>query len=189
MCSTNDEITSLRDQYRDLVQSSSIREKDAIALAGRCREMIYHIHQRIEYCENRRGQIVVICLSLLAAAIALFGATFLELMQDMPFVVILVRFAAFFLFLTSFIALIVYALQTNFHYPFIDITKTWRWFYHYCLSKEYKPPWFPYQKENERRETQKTHLKDMLNYANSTLQSSAKNELEQDLATFSYDSQ
>jgi len=181
MASVDKKIASLRKQYHDLVQLSSIKDKDTTALSARCREMTFHIHQRIEYCENRRGQIVVICLSLLAAAIALFAATFLELMQAMPLVIILVRFAALFLFLTSFITLFLYALQTNFHYPFIDVTKTWRWFYHYCLSKEYKPPWFPYQNENERKETQNLHLKDMLKYANSTLQSSAKDELEQDL--------
>ena len=123
---------------------------------------------------------VVISLSLLAAAVALFAATFLEAM-DSELLVSLVRLTALLLFLMATITLALYGLQTNFKYPFIEITKTWRWFYHYSVSKEYKPPFFPFEVPKEREKMQKIHLKDMLTYAERTLESIPKEELEQDL--------
>jgi hypothetical protein len=180
MKSTKNELSSLRDQYHKLVESCSLNSKGALDLAARCRELIFHIHQRIEYCEKRRGQMVVISLSLLAAAIALFAATFLEAM-DSGLLVSLVRLTALLLSLTAIITLALYGLQTNFKYPFIEITKTWRWFYHYSVSKEYKPPFLTFERAREREKMQKIHLKDMLTYAKRTLESSPKEELEQDL--------
>jgi hypothetical protein len=180
MESANNELLSLREQYYKLVESCSLNSKDILGLAARCREIIFHIHQRIEYCEKRRGQMVVISLSLLAAAVALFASTFLEAM-DSGLLVSLIRLAALLLFLTAVITLALYALQTNFKYPFIEITKTWRWFYHYSVSKEYKPPFVPFERKKQREEMQKIHLKDMLTYAERTLESSPKEELDQDL--------
>lgn len=180
MKSAENELSSLRDQYHKLVESCSLNSKGTLDLAARCRELIFHIHQRIEYCEKRRGQMVVISLSLLAAAVALFAATFLEVM-DSGLLVSLVRLTALLLFLTAAITLALYGLQTNFEYPFIEITKTWRWFYHYSVSKEYKPPFFPFEGPKEREKMQKIHLKDMLAYAERTLKSNPKEELEQDL--------
>ncbi|MBC8274853.1 MAG: hypothetical protein H8E40_07790 [Chloroflexi bacterium] len=180
MKSAGNELSSLREQYHKLVDSSSLNSKDTLGLAARCRELIFHIHQRIEYCEKRRGQMVIISLSLLAAAVALFAATFLEAM-DSELLVSLARLAALLLFLTAAITLGLYALQTNFKYPFVQITKTWRWFYHYSVSKEYKPPFFPFEGPNQREKMQKMHLQDMLTYAERTLGSSSKEELEQDL--------
>lgn len=180
MNSSKNELSSLRDQYHKLVESSSLDNKDTLSLAARCRELIFHIHQRIEYCEKRRGQMVVISLSLLAAAVALFATTFLKAM-DSGLLVSLVRLTALLLFLTAAITLALYSLQTNFKYPFIEITKTWRWFYHYSVSKEYKPPFVPFERLKQREKMQKIHLKDMLTYAEKTLGSSPKEELEQDL--------
>jgi len=180
MNSSKNELSSLRDQYHKLVESSSLDNKDTLSLAARCRELIFHIHQRIEYCEKRRGQMVLISLSLLAAAVALFAATFLGA-ADSGLLVLLVRLTALLLFLTAAITLALYALQTNFKYPFIEITKTWRWFYHYSVSKEYKPPFFPFEGPKEQEKMQKMHLEDMLTYAKRTLESSPKEELEQDL--------
>jgi len=180
MNSSKNELSSLRDQYHKLVESSSLDNKDTLSLAARCRELIFHIHQRIEYCEKRRGQMVVISLSLLAAAVALFATTFLKAM-DSGLLVSLVRLTALLLFLTAAITLALYSLQTNFKYPFIEITKTWRWFYHYSVSKEYKPPFVPFEGLKQREKMQKIHLKDMLTYAEKTLGSSPKEELEQDL--------
>ena len=180
MESVNNELSSLREQYHKLVESCSLNSKDILGLAARCRELIFHIHQRIEYCEKRRGQMVVISLSLLAAAVALFVSTFLKAM-DSGLLFSLIRFTALLLFLTAVITLALYALQTNFKYPFIEITKTWRWFYHYSVSKEYKPPFIPFERTKQREEMQKIHLKNMLNYAERTLASSPKEDLEQDL--------
>jgi len=123
MKSTKKELSSLRDQYHKLVESCSLNSKGALDLAARCRELIFHIHQRIEYCEKRRGQMVVISLSLLAAAVALLATTFLKAM-DSGLLVSLVRITALLLFLTAAITLALYSLQTNFKYPFIEITKT-----------------------------------------------------------------
>jgi RHS repeat-associated protein len=164
MESTKNELSSLRDQYHKLIESCSLNSKSALDLAARCRELIFHIHQRIEYCEKRRSQMVVIALSLLAAAVALFAATFLEAMGS-GLLVSLVRLTGLLLFLTAAITLALYGLQTNFNYPFIEITKTWRWFYHYSVSKEYKPPFFPFERANEREKMQKIHLKDLLTSA------------------------
>lgn len=180
MESARNKLSSLREQYHKLVESCSLNSKDILGLAARCRELIFHIHQRIEYCEKRRGQMVVISLSLLAAAVALFASTFLDSM-DSRLLVSLIRLAALLLFLTAVITLALYALQTNFKYPFIEITKTWRWFYHYSVSKEYKPPFVPFERLKQREEMQKIHLQDMLTYAERTLESSPKEQLEQDL--------
>jgi len=180
MKSAKNELSSLRDQYHELIKSSSLSDKDALDLAARCRELIFHIHQRIEYCEGRRGQFVIVSLSLLAAAVALFAATFLGSM-NIGSLVLLMRLTALFLFLTSMITLILYSRQTNFKYPFIEITKTWRWFYHYCVSEKYKPPFFHHETAEKQKEMQVLHLRDMLTYSKKTLEISPKEELEQDL--------
>jgi hypothetical protein len=158
MESAENELSFLREQYHKLVESCSLNSEDILGLAARCRELIFHIQQRIEYCEKRRGQMVVISLSLLAAAVALFASTFLEAM-DSGLLVSLIRLAALLLFLTAVITSALYALQTNFKYPFIETTKTWRWFYHYSVSKEYKPPFIPFESTKQREEMQRIHLK------------------------------
>lgn len=177
---TEKNLASLRNEYHGLIESSEINGQGALALASRCRELIFHIHQRIEYCEHRRGQMVIIALSLLAASVALFAATFLGSLQVNP-VVVLVRLSALFLFLTSLVTLLLYSFQTNYRYPFISVTQTWRWFYHYAVSKEYKPPFIPFERTKTRERMQKLHLQDMREYAAKVLLSTPKEELEQDL--------
>jgi len=180
MNKTDSEIASLRNQYHNLIEASSIKDEDALNLAMRCCELTFHIHQRIEYCESRRSQFAIVALSLLAAAVALFATTFSGSM-NIGSPLLLTRLTALSLFLTSIITLILYSLQTNFKYPFIEITKTWRWFYHYCVSKKYKPPFLPFERAKRRKEMQVLHLRDMLAYSEKTLKISPKEELEQDL--------
>ena len=171
---------SLRKQYHDLIQSYGIGDDDARKKAADCRELIFHIHNRIEYAESRRSQVAAIALALLAGAIALFLTSVSDKLQAENWTLIL-RIAALALFTTSVATLVLYARQINFSYPFIGVTKTWRWFYHYSVSKEYKPPFHSYEGDERRKKMQELHLTNMVEYAKNTLKLTAKDELEQDL--------
>ena len=174
------ELESLRERYHNLIHSSDLDDKEALTRAAKCRELIFHIHERIEYAENRRGQIAAVALAFLAGAVALFLASVVEDVRSQEWVLIL-RVAALCLFATSATTLVLYSRQINFAYPFIKVTKTWRWFYHYSVSKDYKPPFHTYDSESQRKKLQKVHLEDLLSYAQKTVKMSPKEELEQDL--------
>jgi len=174
------DLESLRERYHNLIHSPDLGDKEALDRAAKCRELIFHIHDRIEYAENRRGQIATVALAFLAGAVALLLASVVEDVRAQEWVLIL-RVVALCLFATSATTLVLYSLQINFAYPFIQVTKTWRWFYHYSVSKDYKPPFHTYDSKSQRKKLQKLHLEDLLSYAQKTVKMSPKEELEQDL--------
>jgi len=174
------EIESLRERYHNLIHSSDVDDKEALSRAANCRELIFHIHDRIEYAENRRGQIAAVALAFLAGAVAIFLSSVVDNLRSQEWVPVL-RVAALCLFLTSAATLVLYSRQINFAYPFIKVTKTWRWFYHYSVSKEYKPPFHTYDTKSQREKLQKLHLEDLISYAQKTVNMNPKEELEQDL--------
>ncbi len=174
------ELETLRKRYHKLVNSPDLSEERALDVAKKCRELIFHVHNRIEYAENRRTQIVNVALGLIAGAVALFLASLLHGINSIEWV-FLIRVAALSFFVTSVIILALYARQTNYAYPFVQVSKTWRWFYHYIVSKDYKPPFLAYESEGRRNEQRKLHLQDLFSYAKKTIDMSPKEELEQDL--------
>jgi len=175
-----EELESLRERYNSLIDASDLDDKEILDRAAKCRDLIFHIHERIEYAENRRNQVAAVALAFLAGAIALFLASIIKDIKVEEWVLFL-RLAALALFGTSIVTLILYARQINFAYPFIEVTRTWRWFYHYAISKDYKPPFHTYDSKSQRRKLQRLHLENMLSYAEKTVKMTPKEELKQDL--------
>ena len=176
------ELRALRDEYHTLCQNAALGDEDVEALGKRCRELIYHVHDRIQYAEGRRAQMATVALYLLAGALALVAATFTEVMSGCATSMSLLRFTSLAMFLTSLVTLTLYAQQTNYSYPFVGATKTSFWFYHYCISSDYRVPRIPFaEKKSAKLDMRVIHMRDMLAYARATLTSTSRDRLEQDL--------
>lgn len=113
--------------------------------------IIDHIANRIHYAEGRRSAFSVIAGILVAAGVAL-----------LPYVESTVRdpgfrgagfLAAIAMIILGGVLLLIYAKQTNFKYPFTQVTTTWKWFYREALprSKEFDVHWTDYVRQNKER--------------------------------------
>lgn len=94
--------------------------------------LIGHIARRIEYAESRRQTIAVLAGTLIAASIATLALTLTNIHH----------FPARFSLIVMCVGLVgvglvtwtVYMRQTNYKYPFTQVTQTWKWFYRYALQ-------------------------------------------------------
>jgi hypothetical protein len=101
------------------------------------RHMIDHMANRIHYTESRIGAFAVLGTAIFAAGVAVFSFAIGDTIKTEA-----IRHASIALslglVLTGLISLVVYARQTNYKYPFTDVTKTWKWFYRNALSDSKK---------------------------------------------------
>jgi hypothetical protein len=131
-------------------QVSRLRDDQIDGLAETLENLISHTTRRIEYAETRRTPFVVMAGALSAAGFTL--ATVAGSWSFLPG-----RLAGFFgggvLFVTGAAIWVVHSRQTNFKYPFIPTTKTWKWFYRDALphSEGFRAPWHTIQSEAARR--------------------------------------
>lgn len=118
------------DLFKDM-SDDQVEEKNEEVL-----DLIEHVHSRIDYTEQRRFGYLQIGLALLAVSGG--GGAIVVTLLDKPTTTLITNLVLYFLGFASALLCIVgllivlcYNYQTNPKYPFIDVTKTWKWFYHY----------------------------------------------------------
>jgi len=114
-------------------------------------QLLDHIPERIHYAESRRATVAVIAAAVMAFAVALLPPI-LDKVTYGPLYWSLIAFCSG-LILTGLMVFVVFALQTNFHYPFTEVTQeAWKWFYRDAVPKHKEviaAPWLA-------RETRRT---------------------------------
>lgn len=115
-------------------------------------QLISLMTDRIEYAETRRSVLAAVAGALLAGAVALLTVLPNVTPVCLWWGLLTLSVGA------SLVALLVwcvYALQTNFKYPFTEVATTWKWFYHYALKDKSKFDTFflPLQKSQKRNES------------------------------------
>jgi hypothetical protein len=115
-------------------------------------QLISLMTDRIEYAETRRSVLAAVAGALLAGAVAL-----LTVLPNVKPVCLWWGLLALSIG-ASLVALLVwcvYALQTNFKYPFTEVATTWKWYYHYALQDKSKFNTFflPLQTQHAREES------------------------------------
>jgi hypothetical protein len=120
---------------------NSLGEQQIIYLQETLRHLIDHIARRIEYTESRRSVLAVTGGAIFAVSVSLLTLALTK-----------VDYYALWLSLTVFsvigivvgaLSWVLYARQTNFHYPFTEAERSWKWFYPDALPslKPFSVPW------------------------------------------------
>lgn len=74
------------------------------------------------------------------------------------------------------------AIHIRFKRPFIEIAKTWKWFYHYCIDPETPVgPWLPRFGKKKREKAKSEYLQGLIRYAENTIQSRPQQGLKRDI--------
>ena len=169
-------LDKLRDDFDN--QFRNIDEKRAAELAATTKSIISFVQMRIQEWTQYRLSSIQVSLGMLAFSIAS-----LALISDpsktkwyvypvaLPFLCGLL--------VTSFAHFIVVSRQISFYYPFIDMAKTWRWFYLYTSSKNI--PFNTRLNKNEKSQSRRLYLEGLAKYAQNTTQLDSKSELKQDV--------
>src|ERR1041384_5060334 len=166
----------LREEFND--QFTSLDDKQAKQLSSETKEMINFVQSRVgEWLENRSGS-VQISLGMFAFSVA--GLGLISDPSKTPWYVypIALPFLGG-LLITSLAQFIAISKQISFHYPFIDASHTWRWFYLYSVPSNM--PLKIRLSEHERSNSRQLFLKGLIQYAKNTIQLDAKLELRQNL--------
>ncbi len=117
----------------------------------------------IHYAETRRNQIAVIAGALAAAGIALF--TLGRQTQWLPLRVSYFV-AACSSILIGVLVWVLFALQTNFRYPFVRPAQTWKWFYWLALpdAARFGPKLYAIQRKSERVAEQEEYKRQWIQF-------------------------
>ena len=97
-------------------------------------QLLEQIPDRIHYAESRRGMVVVVAAAVLAFAVALIPPI-LDKVSYPPLYWALLALCVG-LVVTGLFVFWVFGRQTNFHYPFTEVTKAWKWFYRDALPDQ-----------------------------------------------------
>jgi hypothetical protein len=124
--------TSTQDGYDFTVDPTieGLDDKALVYLSGTLRDLISHRIDGINYAEGRRSQLAAIGGAIAAAGVALLSIASGVEWVPLRAVYIELSLASVALGLLIWI---VYALQTNYDYPFKTQLKNWKWFYHQAL--------------------------------------------------------
>lgn len=169
-------LNRLRKDFDELFEN--LDDKRAEKLSTETKEIIVFVQSRIEeWTENRSGS-VQISLGMFAFSIA--GLALISDPSKIPLNIY--PFALPFLcglLITSLAHFIIISRQISFRYPFIEVSKTWRWFYLYNVPKN-----MPFRTElskNERSKSRQLFLGGLIQYAKDTIQLDHITELKQNL--------
>ena len=124
---------------------SSLTDSQVKELKADLSFLIDQIAKRIEYAEARRQTIAVLAGTLIAASIATLALTLTNVHQLSARVSLIVLSVV--LIGVGLFTWTVYMRQTNYVYPFTQVTKTWKWFYRYALKdyKSFDAAWHAFQ--------------------------------------------
>ncbi len=118
------------------------------------RHQIDHMAQRIEYTESRLSRLTLVAAAFVAAGVALLPVVLTQL--DVFGAVFPLAVLTSSVILLGLLVWYVYARQTNFPYPFVEVAQTRKWFYHYAIDKApFTTPWYKHPSP-ELRERGKT---------------------------------
>lgn len=143
-----------------------------------------YVYRRIDYTEQRRFGYLQTGIAILAfsGAGGAIIATLFNTMSSSQIAKILLYFLIPFIigfFITGILTVIWYNFQTNPKYPFIDVTKTWKWFYHYMDIEKLKTQiWY---RDQERHKYNIEYLNKLRMYADKTINKDIKEELKQNV--------
>jgi len=165
-----------RSEYDNLFKG--LKSEDVQKLDESTLRIIDHVHNRISYTEGRIKATLEIGLALLA-----FPGPAMILFRDYlrEWLVVLTPILACLAFL-GVAEICLYIIHVRFRRPFLDVTKTWRWFYHYCIDpKTPVGPWLPWIGDKKKEEAKLGYLEGLVRYAKNTVQSTPQQRLRQDI--------
>ena len=161
------------------IDDAKLKEKNKEVL-----DMLDFVNKRIDYTEQRRFGYLQIGIAMVAfsGAGGAIIAVFLNTEQNTAIANVLLGFLYPFVigfFITGLCMVRKYNVQTNPRYPFIDtdVTKTWKWFYHYMDVKKLGTK-IKYSEEEHQQYNQE-YLNKMGEYANKLIKEDKKEELKQ----------
>lgn len=174
----NDEtLKILRKEFDDLSipTEMQIENKNRQVL-----EVLQFVAERVNYTETRRFGYLQIGLAFIAVAGA-GGVALLSIPDKISFLMLILQASTFNIFITGGFLIVLYDRQTNPRYPFVDsdVTKTWKWFYHYMDIKNLKSK-IRYGKQ-EKDEYNKNYLDSLNRYTKNIISENAQNELKQNI--------
>lgn len=169
-------LSRLRQEFNVLF--SDLDEERAQKLSSETREFIAFVQSRIEEWSGNRSGSVQISLGMFAFSIA--GLALISDPSKIPSYIY--PFALPFLcglLITSLVHFVLISRQISFHYPFIDVSDTWRWFYLYSSAKDM--PFRSRLSKSERSRSKQLFMEGLIRYAKDTIQLDPKTELKQNL--------
>jgi len=171
-----------REEFDNLF--NSIDEKQAEKKNQEALATMDYVYRRLDYTEQRRFGYLQIGIAILAfsSAVGAIVAALFNIASSSQITKILLHFLSPFiigLFITGLLMVIWYNSQTNPNYPFIDITKTWKWFYHYMDIKKLKTQ-IRYSAQ-DRQKYNMEYLDKLKMYADKSINKNIKEELKQNI--------
>jgi len=137
--------------------------------------IIDHAARRVEYTEGKRKATLEISLGLITFSVLLIGLVYQYFNQW--FILFLPSVAS--LAFIGVLNIVLYVFQERFKRPFIEVAKTWRWFYHYCIDPNV--PLGPFLSSCEKEKSKQGYLDGLFIYAQNTIDTTPQTRLRQDI--------
>ncbi len=168
---TNEE--KYRDEFEKLFPN--LTEKKAKELDEQTVKLIDHVHNRISYTDQKHRTAFESCIAILTFAIAL-GVFLNEYNKEWLFIALPLVYC---LSIVGIVGITLFIFQDRFKRPFIEVSRTWRWFYHYCIDP--RIPVGPGLRKSQRNDSKKEYLRGLYQYAKNTLNATPQQILKQDI--------
>jgi hypothetical protein len=173
-----EKLCRLRQEFNLLFDN--VDDEKAQKLSSETREFIAFVQSRIEEWSGNRSGSVQISLGMFAFSIA--GLALISDPSKIPGRLYIYPFALPFLcglLITSLLHFILISRQVSFHYPFIDVSQAWRWFYLYSSAKDM--PFRTRLSKTEQSRSKQLFIEGLIQYAKDTIQLDPKSDLRQNL--------
>ncbi len=188
----NESHSSLYQEIKPYLDSFANKDKDEKSrLWENILSMIYHVHSRLEYWENRRTQFMQVAAILLAASVAGLITILPELLNEIfnikafnglqPFIYAPFALVLLYVILGSAYLIYTWNNQNNPNYPFTKAYRIWRWQYR-GAEKESTETKLLFNNMDEYEKQIKKFGTNLKYYKEKTIISSEKDLFDQDLS-------